>query len=58
MSEPTLLTKAEAQYAIDQVAFDELLRRRGFDTILTWWTQARLKLPRQQATDMDAVRRG
>jgi hypothetical protein len=26
--------------------------------MLTWWYQEKLNLPRQRATDMDAVRRG
>jgi hypothetical protein len=53
-----VITKAEAEYALDREEFDRLLKRRGADTILTWWYQTTLKLPRQQATDMDAVRRG
>jgi len=56
--EAHVITKAEAEYALDRVEFDRLLERRGADTLLTWWYQTTLKLPRQQATGMDAVRRG
>jgi hypothetical protein len=53
-----VITKAEAEEALDRCEFERIMRRRGADTMLTWWYQEKLNLPRQQATDMEAVRRG
>jgi hypothetical protein len=53
-----VITKAEAEEALDRCEFERIMRRRGADTMLTWWYQEKLNLPRQRATDMDAVRRG
>ena len=48
---------AEAQYAEDEAAFRQMVKRHGTDTLLTWVYREMFCKPRQQATDMDAVRR-
>jgi hypothetical protein len=53
-----IVLRSEAEFAIDREAFHQLAKRRGTDTLLTWVYQEMFNLPRQQATDMDAVRRG
>jgi len=54
-----VITKAEAEYALDRAEFERMFRRRGADTMLMWWYQVNLRLPDTRlSTDMDAVRRG
>ena len=57
-----VITKAEAEYALDRKTFDRLFQKWGADTLWTWMWQTRLQLPREpvQATpeSMAAVRRG
>jgi hypothetical protein len=43
-----VISKAEAEYELDHAEFDRIMRRRGADTMLTWWYQQKLQLPRQQ----------
>ena len=59
--EAHVITKAEAEYALDRCEFERIMRRRGADTLLMWWYQTKLGLPdgrRATDNDMDAVRRG
>jgi hypothetical protein len=52
-----MITKAEAEYALDRCEFERIMRRRGADTLLTWWYQTKLGLPDRRTTEMDEVRR-
>jgi len=44
---PHVITKAEAEYALDRVEFDRMLERRGEDTILMWWRETTLRMSRR-----------
>lgn len=42
-----VITKEEAEYALDREEFDRLMQRRGNDTILLWWHETTLNLARR-----------
>ena len=42
-----VITKAEAEYELDRCEFERMMRRRGADTMLTWWYQITLHLKRE-----------
>jgi len=42
-----VITKAEAEYELDRCEFERMMRRRGADTMLTWWDQITLHLKRE-----------
>lgn len=40
-----VITKEEAEYALDREEFDRLMQKWGNDTILIWWHETNLNLP-------------
>jgi len=49
---------AEQDYKLARDIFTAMFKRFGRDTLLVWLFEEAFEKGRQQATDMDAVRRG
>ena len=50
-----VITKAEAEYALDRVEFDRLMAKHGKDTVLTWWYQTTLHLPSPDRPEVSTI---
>jgi hypothetical protein len=47
-----VITKAEAEEALDRCEFERIMRRRWADVMLAWWYQESQHLQRQKVVDL------
>jgi hypothetical protein len=47
-----VISREEAEEALDRCEFERIMRRRGADVMLAWWYQESQHLQRQKVVDL------